>query len=559
MKVPAKWWLILALAVGLVVLARLLEFWPAPTQTHENNSLSFDVGKTQSRNNAGSTSTSTSGRDATFSPRRILLVVDSAHPLNQRVSAMVAEGLRGLPRVEEVTVTDPDHLPAAGSVAPDLFARINLRHLDENGLVSHALNANVTASLGTSFSTSDHYMRDATTPPTIDFHWGMDLDHQTIFKGMRSDRYAAPAHSIAEVVFKGMSNQIASYAAKYPLLPALPADFYGPYQPAKDFGFLKEIKARPMGSYSGLFVHNDTFWIFTAGTNPVPELQHLADELVNEGWTLGDVSLTNTMDHSVSLTRDGTRMEIFRERRGFGLSFDETKPEPANFIVHHRQPFSRQECEAALDKLFAGAMPVETLLPFESSFSSAQRKKFFEQLEKAPATTPTAYLHLAGRYWDRKDTNAATRALLHAKILAKTIRDPSDLDSGIDTLAKRISPKKGLKLEMTAEACRDLGFLEITNAFQPIDIERAPGQPLLLFGREARGLKTMSLTIDPPQKNYCPWISIQTTETSRLTSSSSLDLSHPELQETVTFDDVKATVSAVVDHNRIKFTIRPAP
>ena len=103
----------------------------------------------------------------------------------------------------------------------------------------------------------------------------------------------------------------------------------------------------------------------------------------------------------------------------------------------------------------------------------------------------------------------------------RLIKDASALNSSIEDLAKKISPKKELKLEITPEICRELGFLELTNLTQTIEQSRDFGQPLVFFGPGNRGVKIYALTISAPQKGAYPWMFVQAEEGMRSASSSS--------------------------------------
>ena len=180
-------------------------------------------------------------------------------------------------------------------------------------------------------------------------------------------------------------------------------------------------------------------------------------------------------------------------------------------------------------------------------------------LENAPAASPRAYVQLADVYRRRHQTNAAVDVLLRAKALAFTLDDASGLESEIEEQAKKISPKVKLKLAVTPETCRALGFLEITNAAQTFERECDLGQPLLLFTTGKRGCKTIALTVRPPQKGAYPWTLAQAEDGMRSTSSSSFDLTGAgEWRQTFTVGEapLKVTALPLSGQRRIKFTLQ---
>src|SRR5207247_3800793 len=110
---------------------------------------------------------------------------------------------------------------------------------------------------------------------------------------------------------------LATLAEKYPPLPELPRDFYGPYQPVNEFDCLKAVNARRVCSYYGLLTHNETFWKFELATNPVPQLQRMIAQLTSAGWKVGTAD-TNTEYHVIDLHQDGARLRLFRVRAEIG-------------------------------------------------------------------------------------------------------------------------------------------------------------------------------------------------------------------------------------------------
>ena len=561
MKPRVKIALIIAICLlGLVLAAHFLGVAFRPKSGGNDAAASFNIGKSETRSSLSSSSTSSSSDNSTFSSRRVLLVAENPHPLSRRIATLLAQKLKDCPQIEQLETTNSPVMLAEGAEAPDLFLQLDLIELEESGILSRAMKATVAASLASAPWQSSNYSQDDSTPPLVNFAWNATSDTETTFSGIRSDRYADAARSIADELAKAVRKQIEDLSTKFPALPELPADFYGPYQPVADFDFLREVKARRAVSYCGLLTHNQTFWQFQTATNPVPQLQHLISQLEATGWKVSTASLTNTEAYYIRCRQDEAELEIFRHRAD-QMTFPPTEQKAVNleFIAHYRKPFSKAEREAALEKLFAGQRPVDALLPFQNSFSPAQREKFYALVEKSPAASPQGCVQLADVYLSRKQTNTAMTMLLRAKALTATVKDASALESSIEEVASRISPKKPLKLEVTPETCRNLGFLEITNMSQTIEQERDLGQPLVFFGSGTNGVKVYSLTVASPQKGAYPWTFVQTEAESRSSSWSSFDLtSRGDWQHSFTFDKQTLNITAVPAPGRkqVKFTIQ---
>jgi hypothetical protein len=552
--------------VGIIFAACLLAFFlitrlpgrgAGPKAGAGTSGAAFSVGKTETHNISFAGSTSSSSENSTFSARRVVLIQTQSHPLTIQIGALLAERLKNCPEIDQVEIIEPSALLTPGP-APDLFLRLDLIHLKEEGLLSRSTKSTVTAFLGTAPWQSSHFTQAPTTPPLVQFAWNATFESDSTFRGIRTDRYAELARGIADDCAKGISNQIATLSAKFPPLPDLPSEFFGPYEPVEDFDFLKEVKAVRTCSYHGLMTHNQTFWIFHTPTNPVPQLERILSQLQATQWKVGNASVTNTEDYYISAERDHAELEIFRVRpHGIALASSGTPPTSVEFVVHYRKLFIRQKLEAALEKLFVERRSLETLLPFQNSFSGDQRERFFALVENSPATSPQACLQIAESYLHRKETNAALNLLSRANALMVTARDPSEMHSRVETLAKKISPKEKLNLKVTPEICRELGFIELTNGLESVEQERDLGQPLLMFGVDERGVRTLALTVEPPRKGVYPWIMVQAGEGVRSTTSSSFDLAHrTNWEHTFTFDQLTLKATAVpVSDGRIQYIV----
>jgi len=505
MKSPVKFGM--SLVLGLLAIALCIHFLGTSRKSGDVSSASLKVGKTESRSSLSTSSSTAASDNATFSARRVLVFTGSSHPLNQAVVARLARDLQECPLIESLVVTNLPVTFTNSVEAPDLFLGVDLLKCDRSGVVSSTMKATVIATLGNTPWQSSTHSIDASTPPLVSFHWEGTDESETTFTGIRSDRYADAAQGIADELAKSIRKQLDDLSQKYPVLPELPGEFCGPYEPVADLVGLDELEARREVSLCGLFTHNQTYWRFRTASNPVPQLERLIRRLTADGWTFHDMALTNTLAWRAHGRKGEAEVEIFRQgpmRAAF--STEGAKGANLEFVAHYRKPFSPAEREAALETLFAEGRPVEALMPFANSFSAAQRQKFFEVVESTPASSPQACVRLAENYLQRQHTNDAVRLLVRAKALGAALKDDSSLQSDIDGVARRIAPKgEGLKLEVTPAVCRELGFLELTNATSIVEASRSFDQPLVFFEAGRSGLKIHSVTVGAPLKGAYPW------------------------------------------------------
>ena len=558
MKTPVK--IGLLVAGCLVATALAIHFFGSGRKAADVSPAMLNIGKTETHSSVSSTSTSSASDNSTFSARRVLLYSDNPHPLCRKIVAHLEQRLKDSPFIEHLELTDQPYINTNAVPGPDLFLTADLAELEQSGIVSSTMKALVTASLGNTPWQSSYYTSDATTAPLVCFEWKASIDSETTFTGVRTDRYADAARSIADDLAKNILKQIEEFAGKYPALPELPSEFYGSYQPVADLDCLKEFPARRVGSFSGLFTHNETFWSFSTATNPVPQLARVVRQLEAAGWKITDNQMTNSWNNRIAGNNGDARLEIFRQRNErMSLSHSDKPPAHFDFVAHYRKPFSAAEREAVLEKLLATPASVETLLPFVNALTKEQRGKFYDLTEKSPGTSPQACLQLAQHYLTQKHTNDAVHLLLRTKALAATLKDATSLNSSIEAMVKKISPKKEVKLEITPDLCRELGFLELTNLAQAIEQRRGFGQPLIFFAPGNRGVKISALTVGAPQKDAYPWLFVEAEDGMRSTSSSSFTPNNQgEWQHAISFD--KRTLSIIVvpmpDKKQVKFTVQ---
>lgn len=470
----------------------------------QRGSVRFQAGKTESQSSLVSASGSSASDNATFSAKHVVFIRASENPLMERVSASLVRQLTNCALIGKLSVVDSERDLADGTEAPDLFIRLTSHGVTVRGVFSSSVAARVSCSLGTNPYQSSHSSYGDSSAPVVRFHWNAMADHNSKFAGVRSDRLAEVADSLARDFGKGISNQIKELSGKYSPVPELPRSFYGPYEPVAELQALKALKTTRVYSHFGLLTHNETFWTFQ--TPPAfsnqPALQRLVADLESEGWKTSHASLTNTHAPGARFTRSDAELELFRIDRFYAdISAPDTNT--WRWVVHYQKPFSRIEREAALETLLAANAPVDKLLPFRNNLSPAQQKRFFAALETAPARSSRTCLYLAEHFLQQRRTNDAVQMLVRAEALSPAAPDRANLSSAINQQAGKISRDLRPEQSITPELCRELGFIELTNGSR-IEVERELGKPALLFHRDSK-LRRMAFFIDPPQGNQYPW------------------------------------------------------
>ena len=552
-------------AIGaLLVVAFLTLRWATERSPDPTGLPHLKAGITETRSSVFSGDSSSAPAYATFSSDRVMLFSDNPHPFCRKIVARLEQRLKDCPHIRSVVRVDQPFTITSRDAAPDLFVRVDLAMARRSGILASTFQSVVTASLGStpwSDITRTSYEGGS---PAVSVEWRATVDSESTFTGISSDRYAAAASDIAETLAKSMIQIIEKKAGEHPRLPALPAEFFGPYEPVADFDWMSAFSARRMASYCGLFTHNETFWRLELPADPVPALKQVAQSLTSSGWEVVPLELTIPLDPRMEARQGDRRITLFKNRkRDHPLDAPAINQEPVEFIVHHRKPLSRIERTRALELLLSqDASDPADRLPFMDSSTPDQRTRFFASLEKSGSRLPQGCFELAGRFLDQGRTNEAAHQLLRTHALSATRPDSDSLQDDIRRLAKRISPNTPLNLGYAPEICRELGFIEITQVARPMEFTRRLGEPLVLFGPSNDRIRITALTVRALGKDD---YSVEDRRAERdmngKGSSGFTNQKNAFFERTVSGGGRSVTVRHEIlpDSSGVKFTVSPSP
>jgi len=550
-------------AIGALLVATfLLLRWATERSPDPAGLPHLKAGKTETRSRVSSGESSSAPAHATFNSDRVVLFSDNPHPFCRKIVARLEQRLKDCPHIRSVVRVDQPFTITSRDAAPDLFVTVDLAMARRSGILASTFQSVVTASLGSTPWFDTTHTRVEGGSPAVSLEWRATVDSESTFTGVSSDRYAEVASDIAEKLATSMIQIIEKMNDKYPRLPALPVEFFGPYEPVADFDWMSAFSARRMASYCGLFTHNETFWRLELPADPVPALEQVARSLKSAGWEVASLQFTNTFDPRMEARHGDGRITLFKNRkRDQPLDAPATNQEPVEFIVHHRNPLSRIERTRALELLLSqdASDPAERM-PFMYSFTPDQRTRFFASLEKSGSRLPQGCLELARGFLELGGTNEATHQLLRTHALSATRPDSDSLQQEIRKLAERISPNTPLNLGYTPEICRELGFIEITQVAQPMEFTRRLGEPLVLFGPSNDRLRITALTVRALGKDG---YSVEDRRAERdmngTGSSGFTNQKNAFLERTVSGGGRALTVRHEIlpDSSGVKFTVRP--
>lgn len=552
--------------LALVLLACAATIYALASKGHAASqagpSASLNVGKTQTSSSFTHATTSSSSDNAALVTGKLLIIAPEKPELARMIQKQLAIDLAACGAVTEIITPGNGNSPIQeGQRGPDLFARIEVPNLENSGLLNRETKVKINVSLGTAPWQDNHYTISGSSPALVQFHWSGTLDLTSTFSGVRTDGSAVLAREISKNISGAISNQLAEFSSKHTLLTALPDAFYQPYIPVQDFAPLNKLQAKRIFSYPWLLTHNETFWKFSLPPEGMAALNQMAEAFKAAGWT-GEPYGTNAMDYSVHLVKEGKKLDIFREKSGFGSP--QASEAPANYIAHYSDPFSRDEVLKVVDFLFSQKPPLQLLLPFKNTFNREQQRRFTELAQSGESRSFPVMLALAEQYVNAKDTNAALPLLLQAKALSIVETSGSEASSRVDELAKRLYPNESAKLpQVSPDVYKRLGFVEATPALDTGLIRRKFGQPLLIFATDSEGrAESAAILCSLQRSNSCQFAVSQARD--GMSSRSTRSLSAKEawnITETMTFSKSSYLLRAIHEagSGEVAFELKSQP
>jgi len=452
----------------------------------------------EASNNTSTTSSSASSDNSRLACRKIAVVVEDDHPLLQRVAAELVEGLQAIGGVETVDIHGSGAFPESGRRAPDIFVQLYHDGIKENLLpYSLKLAAEIRALVGRTplRSRSSHF--DTQTPPSLDFNVQVEMTHTSKTEGYESVRYTLAGRNIAKGLAETIKKHLDQWRDKHGLLPDIPADFYGTYKDNELPEPLQAFDPVPLGSYTGLLRHNETYYQFESEGDAVAMIEKLREDMKQHGWKVHSSRLEPRFI-DLRLQKDDRSIQIFklRQNRISGHMQQETETPTSVFGVHDTESFSHDERTAVLEGLLVEPVSIERLMLFERMFGRGQRDKLLAVLERQQHRTLPAEVRLAELYEQREEAEKARRALIRVRALLWSVRDDNRFKNRLKSLAEKLGDETLAEAPPTKQDFRDVGFVELTADSESFEEEVGLDVPVVMFYEDRDGeLRTVSLSV----------------------------------------------------------------
>ena len=500
-----------------------------PAESNDSfDKFAAQFGTISARNSVQTLSSTSAGNGERVNTRNILLFCQSPHRLLDRTAREFQKSLAQLPYVSKVTYYPYGTMPKPGGLLPDVFITINIPEVDEKTFLrSRYLKALITWTVGGSVFAGTTHSVNNYTPPVVKFDIESQLEHESKMFGIESSRakYKLAADGICRDMIKSISKQFENLLAKYGQMPKPPEILNGTYHKPPELSFLKGDKVEQLISGNGLLKNNHTIWRFEENRQTDTVLAAYRDELNTLGWGQEDFG-----NEYLRMQKGNEHIYIFRHRQRdskagafFWRESGRTASE-ISLIADYESYLTSDQMQKAMDALLDCDLEIKIILIFEKYFSTPQQ---FERLrsiiEQNPVRTLDGCLMLA-RYWaDRGEMEKGRKSLLHVRAMQRTEKNHNVRAEEIKNLAKKLGDESLAEVPVTEEIFREMGFINIEQLSEPMEIERSINEPVLLYQRLDDGdLKTFALRVIRSQEpSYLVPYQLLTVESRKGSSSSS--------------------------------------
>jgi hypothetical protein len=486
------------------------------------------LGTISARNSVQTLSSTSAGSGDRMSTRNILLICQSPHRLLDCTAREFQKSLAQLPYVDKVTYCPFGTRPKPVGHLPDVFITINMPEVNEKTFLrSRYIKAIIKWTAGSSIFADASNSVQNYTPPVVKFDIESQLDHESEMFGIESSqaKYKLAADDICREMIKSISKQFENLLDKYGRMPELPEILNGTYHEPPELSFLEGDKVEQLISGYGLLKNNHTLWRFVETRKTEKALAAYLDELKNLGWGQEDLG----KDY-LRMQKGNEHIYIFRHRQRdskagtFFWSESEKTGSETSLIADYESYLTNDQMQKAMDALLDCNVEIKTILIFEKYFSTPQQlERLRSIIEQSPVQTLDGCLILA-RYWaDRGEMEKGRELLLRARAMQRTEKDYNVRVEEIKDLAKKLGDESLADVPVTEEIFREMGFINIEQLTEPMEIERSINEPVLFYRRLDDGeLKTFALRVIRSQEpSYSVPYQLLTVESQKGNSSSS--------------------------------------
>ena len=486
------------------------------------------LGTINASNKIQTLSSASAGSGTRVCMRNIMIISQTPHDLLDCAMREFQMSLAQLPYVDEVAYYPFGTWPEPGGLLPDVFITVNMPQVNEKSFLhSRYFKAIIKWTAGSSIFTGTSHSDQTSTFPMVRFDIESQLEHESKIFGIEGSqaKYKLAAEGICNEMIKSISKQFENLLDKYGQMPESPEILYGVYHEPPELSFLEADKVRLIISGKGLLKNNRTVWRFVSERQTDKALAACRDELKSLGW--GQESLGKNY---LQMQKENEHIYIVRHRQRDSKAGTIFWSEPekitaeATLIADYESNLTDDQMQKAMDALLDSGVEMKTLLIFEKYLRTPRQLERLQSIIKeSPVNTLDGCLTLAHYWADHGQTDKGREYLLRARAMQRTEKGSNIRADEIKGLAGKLGDEGLAEVPIGEEIFRQMGFINPEQLKEPVEIEKAIDEPVLLYRNLGDGeLQTFSLRIVRSQESsYSAPYHLLTVESRNGSSSSS--------------------------------------
>ncbi len=461
-------------------------------------------GTIEARNQTSRTCSTSSSSGAKVAAARIALINTSEHALMRRVVPLLREKLAGADFVEQIEVVEAfegDAWTLVSDPLPDLCLLLSMPDCEISGFLpaGRTVAARIRLDIGRQPWSSSHRVVDHLSPPLVDFHISITLEHHSVTRGVETAaaRYKLAAENLATALADDVHKGLSQLVSKHGRMGQLSESFYGQGNSVPpDLPFLDHPAVHRHYSGPRLLVHNETYWSLRTDS-PRDWLQDLAEQLEAGGWRIARYGLdqVHSSPHLRAVHENEWVLEAFQP----GGMTRQSEPREADsfprIVLGFQHRFSRADVDAAVESLMTDPLDIAQLTMFTRLMSPSQRDRFYAAVERSDTADPALLVDLVRHHQRDGDPDQALQVLRRAVATYWVSDQVSRRD--LEKLGREITGDDGWQISEPDELeLRSMGYQQLEPG-EPQEFEKRLNQPALLYRESGGQLNRHAVVVEP--------------------------------------------------------------
>ncbi len=401
----------------------------------------FHLGVIEARTNLSTTSSTSHSGNATLAARRIAIALDSEHPLIEKATDNLIEGLKKISYIESIELIPFGKQYSPGGVLPDAWIRLHMPQISVTQLPPQLkIDARIVMTMGVEPFNSTHSYHESYSLPVVSYGLTCELSHQskTTAIGTGRTKYKLAAKDIGKELIKAVQNLFDGHIEKYGLMPTEIDRFIPQWEnpPEPPLAILKD--KTPVIDGVRPLTNNAVLWVLEADEDISTTFERFIPEMKEQGWTVQHNRLHE--EHSkpyLRFSKDEERLIVFVPKRPMEAIV--TPDAKKQYVISYTRQMPKDQVTAELKQVLDDDPPIQFLMMMKDWLRGDRdmQSRFLHILENSRDSRPGTYLEIASLLGSLDEREKQWMALQKANTVEKALGSEPSKQSSIDSAIKK--------------------------------------------------------------------------------------------------------------------------